>query len=44
MFPYKLVFDKSYHLPIELENKALWALKTLKLDWTKSSRERLEKL
>nr|GEW52345.1 reverse transcriptase domain-containing protein [Tanacetum cinerariifolium] len=24
--PYKLVYGKSYHLPIELENKAYWAL------------------
>ncbi|GJX03495.1 reverse transcriptase domain-containing protein [Tanacetum coccineum] len=25
--PYKLVYMKSYHLPIELEHKAYWALK-----------------
>ncbi|XP_070009496.1 uncharacterized protein [Nicotiana sylvestris] len=32
MSPYKLVFGKKCHLPIELENKALWALRKLNLD------------
>nr|GEV39013.1 reverse transcriptase domain-containing protein [Tanacetum cinerariifolium] len=30
--PYKLVYGKSYHLPIELENKAYWALKHANFD------------
>ncbi|GKD45048.1 reverse transcriptase domain-containing protein, partial [Tanacetum coccineum] len=25
--PYKLVYEKTYHLPIELEHKAYWVLK-----------------
>ncbi|XP_070045884.1 uncharacterized protein [Nicotiana tomentosiformis] len=32
MSPYKLVFEKACHLPVELEDKALWALRQLKLD------------
>nr|GEY61254.1 reverse transcriptase domain-containing protein [Tanacetum cinerariifolium] len=30
--PYKLVYEKACHLPIELENKAYWALKHAKFD------------
>ncbi|GKD71410.1 reverse transcriptase domain-containing protein, partial [Tanacetum coccineum] len=30
--PYKLVYVKSYHLPIELEHKAYWALKHANFD------------
>nr|GEV41032.1 hypothetical protein [Tanacetum cinerariifolium] len=30
--PYKLVYGKSCHLPIELENKAYWALKHVNFD------------
>ncbi|GJS61269.1 reverse transcriptase domain-containing protein [Tanacetum coccineum] len=30
--PYKLVYGKSYHLPIELEHKAYWALKHANFD------------
>ncbi|XP_070020238.1 uncharacterized protein [Nicotiana sylvestris] len=30
---YRLVFGKACHLPIELENKAMWALRKLNLEW-----------
>nr|GEZ69232.1 reverse transcriptase domain-containing protein [Tanacetum cinerariifolium] len=30
--PYKLVYGKSFHLPIELEHKAYWALKHVNID------------
>ena len=32
MFPYRLVFGKAFHLPIELKHKTLWAVKKLNLD------------
>ena len=32
MSPYCLVYGKAYHLPVEIEYKALWAIKKLNLD------------
>jgi len=32
MTPFKLIYRKSCHLPVELEHKAYWAIKNLNLD------------
>ncbi|XP_015163892.1 uncharacterized protein [Solanum tuberosum] len=44
MSPYQLVFEKSCHLLVELEHKALWTLNALNLDWVKSSKGRVDQL
>jgi hypothetical protein len=32
MTPYQLVYGNAFHLPIELEHKAYWAIKEMNLD------------
>ena len=44
MSPYKIVFGKPCHLPLELEYKAMWAIKKLNFDFRVVKEERLLQL
>ena len=41
MTPYKMVYGKSCHLPIELEQKAYWAVKNLNYDYKTAGEKRM---
>ena len=41
MSPYKIVYGKPYHLPLELEYKAMWAIKKLNYDFQAAKEKRL---
>ena len=41
MSPYRLVYGKSWHLTMEIEYKAWWAVKILNLDMGSSCLRRL---
>ncbi|CAA6674010.1 unnamed protein product [Spirodela intermedia] len=42
--PYRLVYGKSYHLPVEIQHRAYWAIRKLNMDTKKSGHKRFLQL
>ena len=41
MSPYRIVFGKPFHLPFDLEYKAMWAIKKMNCDFKAAKEKRL---
>ena len=44
MSPYQLVYGKDFHIPVELENKSMWAMMKLKMNWSEAAEQWLNVL
>lgn len=36
MSPFKMMYGKGFHLPVELNHKSYWAVKLLNIDYDKA--------